>query len=113
MWLVVELSSSPRQIAMLPEILGQGHPLTVGWQIAKPVQIPVNPGSRRAQACHNRSPGRTAQGRRAMGLIKKYPPFCQGIDIRRLRLRVPPKASHPVIQVVNCKKQNVWLLPCG
>ena len=110
-WLVIQLSPTPGQVAMLAEVLRQGHPLPVLRQIAEPVQVAIDPGGRWAQSRHDRRPGRTAQGGCAVGLLEKHSSFCKGINMRRPGLRMSAKTSHPVIQVIDRNEQDVRLLP--
>ena len=42
-----------------------------------------------------------------MGLLKKYTPFGEGIDVRCLGLRMASEATDPVVQIIDGKEQNV------
>tara|TARA_B110000467_G_C18179628_1_gene399830 strand:+ start:132 stop:284 length:153 start_codon:yes stop_codon:yes gene_type:complete len=48
-----------------------------------------------------------------MGVTKKHAPVGESIDVGSLRLRMPTKASNPIIEVVNCDKQNIGLFRIG
>ena len=42
-----------------------------------------------------------------MGLFEEHAPRCKPIDIGSLGLRMTAEATDPVVQIINCKKQNV------
>jgi hypothetical protein len=45
-----------------------------------------------------------------MGVGEKHPAVSKSIDVRGIRLRVPAKAPHPVIQVIHCDEQDIRLM---
>ena len=111
MGLVIELPSAPGEVTVLPEKLGQGHPVLVLGHVAKPVQVAVDAGRRWSESHHDRGTRRTAERSGAMGLFKEHATLGEGIDIGCLGLRMATEATGPVVQIIDGNEQNVGSLP--
>ena len=108
--LVIEFAAAPSEVAVFPKVLRQGHPVLVLRHIAKPIQVAVNTGRRRAEPHHDCSAGRTTERRSAMGLFKKHATFGEGIDVRCLGLRMAAETADPVVEVVHGNEQYIGAL---
>ena len=42
-----------------------------------------------------------------MGLLEKSPPLREGINMRSPGLGVPPEATNPVVQIIDCDEEDV------
>ena len=61
-----------------------------------------HPCARRHQSAEHRRPRRVASRCRTMRVSEQYSAFGQAIHVRRQRLRMPLKATNPVIQIIDC-----------
>ena len=113
MSLVEQLAATPCKVTVLPEILRQGHPVFVLRDVTKPVQVAVDSGRGWPEPCHNRSPRRMAQRRGTISLLEQHTLSGKFIDIWCLRLGMPTKTPHPVVQIIDSDEKDVGWFAFG
>ncbi len=71
------------------------------------MRVVINARRRRPKTGQQRRSRRIADRRRAVSVGKRHAHFSESIQIRSLRLRIPPQMPDPVIQIVDRNKQHI------
>ena len=111
--MVKNLSSSDGTIAMVSEMLWQGHHIRKIW--IPPMSVVIQAGGGRSQSRHDGRTGRSAFRRRAMGVGEQNAATGQAVDIGRVnRSLIAAQTVDPVLHVIDREKQDIRrLLPEG
>ena len=110
---VVNLARCKSFVAVLLQVLRQGHEILEFVQTSEPRRQPANSGRGWSQAGHQTCPRGVAQRCLAMSIQENGSAGSQLVDVRRLHFRVPAEAANPVVLIINRDEQDVWLFRCA
>ncbi len=105
---VPELAHAERVVARALELHDQR--LVCFHALPVRLRVVVNTCDVRPLAREQRRAGRIANGRRAIRSRERDAHFREPVDVRRLRLWIPPEMADPMIEIVHGDEENIGFL---